>query len=689
MIWLCVILTSLGSVQAPADTSICEALVDFSQAPLPEFIQFNNTVPGEKAETGLEVLFVHTDWPNVLLKAPDGGWDWSAYDGVCFTVFNPHDIAVNVAMRLDNEGANGADLSNNLRKTVRPGSRLEFNMLFKRSGDRKLWGMRGMPGAAQYGEGKPLDLSRITALQLFLPVPDREYRLILEKVVLFKQDGEGGVGVQFPFVNKFGQYIHDEWSGKLHSEEEFAERIEREHFAWGRMPQLPDRDRFGGWAKGPKRKATGWFRTEEIDGKWWLITPEGTLFFSLGITCVGTWERTFVEGRKDWFEWLPEENDPIYGSLYSHVKGAHSMADSIGGEGKTFGFYSANLMRKYGPDWAVKWRDSVYSRLRHWGFNTIANWSQEDVLVNSDLPFVAGTGLHNVRLIENARGYWRKMVDVYDVSFQENVSSSIKNIAEKYGQNPLCIGYYVDNELAWEGIIEGVLASTVEQPARQALQDFLLKRYETLEIMNNAWGISVDSWDAINNTNATSETAKKDMSGFLYEFARQYFLVIQNAIDEFAPNQLYLGCRFASAPDEVVRACADVADVVSCNLYYPNIPADKYAGKNSLAKPVIIGEFHFGALDRGMFHTGLVGTKDQADRAAHYKQYVRSVVDNPSFVGCHWFQYIDEPITGRWYDGENYNIGFLDVTDTPYPEMVEEAQEVHAEVYTRRYGRNR
>ena len=31
-------------------------------------------------------------------------------------------------------------------------------------------------------------------------------------------------------------------------------------------------------------------------------------------------------------------------------------------------------------------------------------------------------------------------------------------------------------------------------------------------------------------------------------------------------------------------------------------------------------------------------------------------------VGCHWFQYVDEPLTGRAYDGENYNIGFVTIS---------------------------
>ena len=129
--------------------------------------------------------------------------------------------------------------------------------------------------------------------------------------------------------------------------------------------------------------------------------------------------------------------------------------------------------------------------------------------------------------------------------------------------------------------------------------------------------------------------------------------------------------------------------MVSYNLYRRRIKCEDWTGENDLGKPMIIGEFHFGALDRGMFHTGLVPTESQKDRAAHYVDYVRSVADCPAFVGCHWFQFIDEPITGRWFDGENYNIGFLDVTDTPYPEMVRAAKKVHAEVYTRRYGASR
>jgi len=88
-----------------------------------------------------------------------------------------------------------------------------------------------------------------------------------------------------------------------------------------------------------------------------------------------------------------------------------------------------------------------------------------------------------------------------------------------------------------------------------------------------------------------------------------------------------------------------------------------------------------------MFHPGLVAATDQQERVAIYTDYVASVLDHPALVGCHWFQYVDEPLTGRSYDGENYNIGFLTVTDTPYPELVAAARAIHYQAYARRAGK--
>jgi hypothetical protein len=174
-----------------------------------------------------------------------------------------------------------------------------------------------------------------------------------------------------------------------------------------------------------------------------------------------------------------------------------------------------------------------------------------------------------------------------------------------------------------------------------------------------------------------------DLSMFVLEHARKYFGVVKAALAARDANHLYLGCRFAWKTDEAIKAASELCDVVSFNIYKPALDGEWDFAK-ALGKPCIIGEFHFGALDRGMFHTGLVSMPSQTARAAQYEKYVQSVLDHPAFVGAHWFQYIDEPLTGRWFDGENYNIGFVDTTDTPYPEMVEAATRAHSTMYQRR-----
>jgi hypothetical protein len=87
-----------------------------------------------------------------------------------------------------------------------------------------------------------------------------------------------------------------------------------------------------------------------------------------------------------------------------------------------------------------------------------------------------------------------------------------------------------------------------------------------------------------------------------------------------------------------------------------------------------------------MFHTGLRKTANQADRAEKYRSYVRGALENPYLVGTHWFQFGDQATTGRG-DGENYQIGFLDICDTPYGETIQAARDVGNSLYQIRLGK--
>ena len=81
-----------------------------------------------------------------------------------------------------------------------------------------------------------------------------------------------------------------------------------------------------------------------------------------------------------------------------------------------------------------------------------------------------------------------------------------------------------------------------------------------------------------------------------------------------------------------------------------------------------------------MFHTGLGPCKDQNERAQAYENYVKSALGNPWIIGAHWFQYGDQAVTGR-FDGENYQIGLVDVCDRPYEETIDAVRRVGYNMY--------
>jgi hypothetical protein len=70
----------------------------------------------------------------------------------------------------------------------------------------------------------------------------------------------------------------------------------------------------------------------------------------------------------------------------------------------------------------------------------------------------------------------------------------------------------------------------------------------------------------------------------------------------------------------------------------------------------------------------------QSDRGRAYRAYLESAAAGQWCVGAHWFTLYDQSAIGR-FDGENYNIGLLDVCHRPYARLVEAARASHARMY--------
>ncbi|MEP0842473.1 MAG: beta-galactosidase [Phycisphaerae bacterium] len=643
----------------------------------------------------LEVTFLEAEYASVQMVAASP-WDFSGLGALAVDITNPGSEPLKAGIRVDDDPrADGARYCVQGEVTVGPGQTLAVALPLVPPVDPMTYGLRGLPPidkglhALRPFTTHRLELSHVVAWQVFLHRPKPPAVLILDhvRVVPWKLSLDG-------IVDAYGQYAGDDWPGKVHSAEEFARRRAAEEADLKAHPQLPDRDRFGGWTGAPPRKATGFFRTEKVNGTWWLITPDGHLFFSAGMDCVNFGDPTMTTGRENMFAWLPAKDDP----LARHAGRAGFVIRGPVRSGETFNFLTCNLQRKYGNDYGKEFHAVTLARLRSWGFNTIANWSDQQLYRNGQVPYVATVHISgDHEYVSGGDDYWGQMHDPFDPRFRAHAARAIRPVAEKVKADPWCVGWFVDNELSWggwgddakrAGLALGTLAKPGTSPAKKALLEHFKSRYASIAALNAAWGTSLAGWEALQEpfkpAGPLSAGMKADLIGFVKVFARKYFEVVREEIRKADPDHLYLGCRFAWHTPEAVAAANEVADVVSFNIYQPRLDPEKYPAIRLVDKPCIIGEFHFGALDRGMFHAGLVAAADQRARADMYVDYLRSVADHPNFVGCHWFQYVDQPLTGRYFDGENYNIGFISVTDTPYPEMVEAARKVHAEIYPRR-----
>ncbi len=295
----------------------------------------------------LQVDFEATDQPRIEFAIAAAKSDWQPFGAIAVDATNPSDEPLGFTMEV--EDAAGARTTGHTAFEMRPHESSKFALALDSPPPVEM-GMRGeplIPGFHLLAEDHhPIDLGHVAKIRIFLLKPVRPRTFVIDNLRL-------APGVTYEkIVDAFGQFARAEWTGKLKTEADFARQRDKEQAELKAHPALPDRDEYGGWASGPQLEATGYFHTIQRDGKWWLVTPSGHLFFSLGFNAITPAEGdTVVEGREPMFQWLPASGD----SLSSHY-GSTRESSPVGlkiklTHGRTFQFYAANLERKYGPDW--------------------------------------------------------------------------------------------------------------------------------------------------------------------------------------------------------------------------------------------------------------------------------------------------------------------------------------------------
>ena len=475
-----------------------------------------------------------------------------------------------------------------------------------------------------------------------------------------------------PFIDVYGQFKYREWPGKTHSDADLRAAAEAEKKDLAAHPGPSDRDRFGGWAKGPVLEATGRFRTAKHGGRWWLVDPDGRLFWSFGAVRVtpssamtplnGEPHPPWRYGRKMpprhcFFEGLPKPGSPFARFYKTHDELLISFYLKRG-ETEWYDFSSSNLYRKYGEGYYETFADLAHRRLRSWGLNTVANSSDVRICLMDRTPYAERVECQS-KPIAAAKGGWWKFRDPFDASFTEGVRKALEAHGRE-AHDPWCIGFFVDNELGWgdgdTDLARWTWASPDDQPAKAEFRKFLA-------------------------AHGAGEPTVAEFRAFTAILTEEYFRRTRETLKAFDKDLLYLGCRFCGAPRQVVEACAKYADVVSYNIYTYSLK--DWRLPSALDRPVMMGEFHFGSTDRGPFGRSLIGCPDQAARAQALRDFVNDALANPLLVGVHWHQFSDQATTGR-FDGEYFQVGFTDVCDTPYAETIEALRDVGYRMYESR-----
>ena len=394
-----------------------------------------------------------------------------------------------------------------------------------------------------------------------------------------------------------------------------------------------DLSRYGGWTA-RKTRASGFFRTDKVADRWWLVDPEGCLFLHKGVASVRT----------------------------TDTPGAN-----------------AALAARFGS--VTNWAVGTTGLLRANGFNGLGGWSDTEKLRAANPPlvytrlwnFMGSYGRKRGGTFQQAGhlGYPNDCIFVFDPEFERFCNEYAKQLAETK-DDPWLLGHFSDNELPFK---------------REALRNFLdLPPTDAGHVAARKFLTQRHGGRAV-----ASDITPQDEQDFLKIVAARYFEIVSRAVKKHDPNHLYLGSRFYGSDlrhSELFKACGPHVDVVSVNWYHAWTPdADKLAmWARESGRPALITEWYAKGADSGMANTSGAGwlVRTQRDRGLFYQNFTLALLESKVCVGWDWFRYMDNDPDDKKVDPSNRdsNKGILNSRYAPYEPLLQAMNELNVRAYS-------
>ena len=352
------------------------------------------------------------------------------------------------------------------------------------------------------------------------------------------------------------------------------------------------------------------------------------------------------------------------------------------------------------------WATNTAERLRAWGFNGLGAACDNSRFKGSGLGRCVFLALGDSATAEkDDEEHWLSdnlhtpgtaFPNVFNPDFAAHCDREAAKACAPNRDDQEVLGYFIDNELAWEarrggpagawGLFDNACAKPAGNTARRALEDFLATKITKEHKDSATLRLCVEKDDLL----SVPVEVKREFVEFV---ADKYFEITTAAIRRHDPNHLVLGCRFAGTvyPDEVFRSAGKYCDIVSINGYAVPIPdrnemllsfRDRYypiaetltkLGELS-GRPIMLTEWSFPAFDSGLPCLRGVGKRfdTQAERAWASALYARSVLSCPWVIGYDYFMWVDMPAKGISYRfPEDSNYGLVREDGREYAELTQ------------------
>jgi len=390
-------------------------------------------------------------------------------------------------------------------------------------------------------------------------------------------------------------------------------------------------DRFGGCMDWPREKTTGFFYVKKIDGRQWLIDPEGYRFYHIALNTVVR----------------PKNVKPVFGS-------AEGWGRSLAADMRGAGFNGQ--MGRLAPEQAQAHAPAVWVLHKSFMF---AFTKQKRLSVPA-----SGTS-----------GFIDKCMPVFHPEFEPFCEQCARELAQT-ANDPYLLGYMTDNEIQCpHDLLNRYLALDASHPDLKPNRD------------------AAAAWLTARRGSADpARIDRRDQFEFIAFAFERYYRIVTAAIRRYDPHHLYLGSRINYRATQLEnplfwKMLAKHHDVVSVN-YYGVWGPDSSDVANWEAwsdLPVLITEWYAKAMDvPGLANTFGAGwlVRTQTDRARYYQHFVLRTLECRNIVGYHWFKYRDDPPESTALDcAGGANKGMFDADGRPYKVLLDAAREVNRETY--------